>query len=100
MSDPMQQSIKSCPVCGEGAQLKRQNFGLLKMLSLGFLRDIGSLLVAILLFAAISALSFTGAYGIGIIVIFGGGFYFHAKSRDYTCAKCDRVFSKHELDTV
>ena len=85
---------KSCPDCGEAEQVKRQNFSLLKTLSLGFLGDLGALLVAIILFAAISALSFTGAYGIAVIVVIGGGIILLRGSRGYKCTKCDRIFSK------
>ena len=104
MSDIVQQSVQqnstSCPNCGASVEFKRQKFGFLTTLSLGFLGDIGSLLVAIVLFAAISALSFAGAYGIAVIVVFGGGIYLYARSRGYKCAKCDRVFSKQELDAA
>jgi predicted RNA-binding Zn-ribbon protein involved in translation (DUF1610 family) len=96
----MQQNNTSCPDCGESTQLKRQKFGVLRTLSLGFLGDLGSLFVAIVLLTGISALSFTGAYGIAIIFVCGGGIYLHAKSSAYKCAKCDRVFRKQKLDTA
>jgi len=96
----VQQNNPSCPDCGKSGQLKRQKFGLLKILSLDFLGDIGSLLVGIIIFVAISALSFAGAYVIAVIVVFGGGLYFHSQSRVYTCSKCDRIFSTQELDAV
>ena len=92
--------MKTCPSSGEGFNRNPHKFGLFRRLSLTSLGELGALVLAGSLLVVVPALSFAGAFGIGLLVIFGLGIYVISMFRGYKCAKCGKVFKKEDLQIV